>query len=214
MFLKIDIYLLSLVPLISTEQHTNHSRMETVKFGEIELPCHPFVWIYDQYLLKILSSNKYENADIILSKFKNKNDILQTLNLIKNYSKDFYEVTQEIENLPSTEFLNISFHSWYFSKYGKSNVMTSEYFKTNIFTGIFIFTDDTIISPKIENDVNMTSINTCDMRKISVHNIKLSPKSDNSFLLKEMTKEASFVSVAFCPKLKKACITLHNIIIT
>lgn len=197
--------------------------MNTIKFGQHDLPCYPFIWKYDSYPLNILSAIKHESVSDtsipdVLNKIVNITNFLITFNLLKRYKIDFYEVNQELPENYSGELLNISFHSWYFNAFSnlfkQPDVMTSEKFKTDIFSGIFI-NDEARLSPGTENNILKTSVNTCELRSLSVHNMELSPQFDNSFSLTKVGKDKiSFVSVVFCPKFnKKACITLHNLFI-
>ena len=198
-------------------------QVNEIKFGINNLPSCPFIWYYDQFALKILLSKKYNDINDLNLNDGIKKSLAKTLSLLVKYDIDFYEINQEIiqdtsDIVPDTweSLLNeppsISFHAWYFSKIKKNDVMTSEKFSLKIFTGLF--TCENNIIPNKDNNMDTISINTCTQKTICVHNMKLSPKLDNSFIIqfdKLIQNKLSFVSVAFCSKIKKACITLHNL---
>jgi hypothetical protein len=202
-------------------------QVNEIKFGINKFPSCPFIWYYDQFALKILSSKKYNNIDDLNLNDNVKKSLTKTLLLLVKYDTDFYEINQEliqgtIAIIPDSwesllcESPSISFHSWYFSKIKKTDIMTSEKFSLKIFTGLF--TSENNITPNKDNsndnNIDTISINTCTQKTISVHNMKLSPKLDNSFIIqfdKLEKNKITFVSVGFCSKIKKACITLHNL---
>ena len=114
-------------------------QVNEIKFGVNRLPSCPFVWYYDQFALKILSSKKYNNIDDLNLNDYIKKSLAKTLSLLVKYDIDFYEINQEIiqdtrDDVPDTwesllcESPSISFHSWYFSKIKKNDIMTSEKF--------------------------------------------------------------------------------------
>lgn len=199
--------------------------METIKFGEQYLPIHPFIWCYDRYIPTIDSAKKYDSIDNLKLSENIQKKMSQSMKIINKYTCEFYEVTQEI--LEQINPFHISYHSWYFSKLTKSVAgidMTNEKFKVKIFSGLF--SDDDSIIPILQDTPQGKSqtiqINTCDLRLVHVHNNRLSPKADNSFVIifekiatdnsTNKNKKISFVTIGFCSKLKVACVTLHHLI--
>lgn len=182
---------------------------DSIYFHYNFLPNHPFIWIYGNFMLPLLSSKKLESIDNFPKNIIS-DEFYKILEMLTNYKIDFYEVTQNFND--NDTLLNISFHTWYFSNINNSNDMSNIRFKLRLFSGIYIENNEDnkiILNIKESDNTSGIPLNTTELRWCSVHNNKLSPEFDNSFKINK--NDISFISVVYCTKIKKACITLHNL---
>ena len=183
-----------------------------IKFGEIELAAHPFIWDYDEDILyPILKSQKLKSFDDI--DFDNPK-LHKILDLIRSYDIEYYYVKQTM--FKETKISYVSFHSWYFSQISDKTNMTRSNFNVTVLTGLFTEKDNDLIS---ENNKIMRSgikINGTNKNDIHVHNTKLSPCYDNSFVINisdiKDNSKITFITVLICNKLRKCCLTKHVLI--
>mgnify|MGYP000606117580 CR=1 FL=1 len=192
-----------------------------IYLGQQHLPEHPFVWQYNKQMLPIIKSIelKSENIsyDTIHPNFTKIVDILKK----QKYVINFYEVQQKA--CCDDNIYYISFHTWYAKNVCHKNNLTYEKIHDTIYSGIFTKYDEFTTSQsnefitykKPEKKYESILINDCQLTTISVHNKKLSPSYDNSFIITTnptTNHKISFVSLVFYPNSKLACITLHDIL--
>jgi len=183
-----------------------------IKFGDIELPLHPFIWDYDEDILYPIIKSKKMNS---FEDLKFNNSRLQTiLKLISAYDIEYYCVKQTI--FKETKISYVSFHSWYFSQISNKTNMTRCKFNVTVMTGLYAEKDEkTIFENNIKHRVGLT-INGMSKNDVYVHNTKLSPCYDNSFVLNmadaKDDKKIILVTVIICNKIKKCCVTKHILV--
>ena len=209
--------------------------MTTIKFGEYDLPVHPFIWIYGQYMLP-LESVKCNIDDDVKDQIKSRYEFNKLLCITKRYNGEYWTIRQRALSLDNV--LNISFHTWlYHNRFGK-NDMTAAKFKQPLGCGIFELQGCDSLVANIcgeKDEFEGIAFNCMEYRLVSVHNTRLSPKNHNSFKIIDKDKDkdkdkdnkdndkdkdkcddrmiARFISVVFCHKLKRVCTVLHEIII-
>lgn len=185
----------------------------SIIFNSIELPKCPFLWNYEnQYLHPIIEYSKIVDSEIIdgINEYVEKN-LKNNVDKIKKIKKDYWIIKQKILFSKSEENkINLSFHSWYYSKISKSNDMTKIDF--NIPLNTCILTDSLNIK---EDEIK---INELTKRKIIVHNKKLSPSNSNTFYICEhspnlIPSQLEFYSVCWDGEIKQCVITKHVVFI-
>lgn len=164
---------------------------QTINFNNIALPKCPFLWNYEnQYLYPIIDCtqvNFADNLDNIMSKIIDEDNNLEKL---KKFKMDYFEIKQNIllDNDVSNK-INISFHSWYYSKISRSDDMTKVEFNIPIETCIVSGLDNNDIidgkkyGKKYEIKSDEILIGKFTKRKIRVHDKKLSPANSNTFYI-------------------------------
>lgn len=205
--------------------------MQTVQLCNNELPVCPFVWIYDKIIFPINSMIILPQNEQIFDKVNN-NKLINELDKYKHYKYYIYEIEQEFINIDDkSNYVNISFHSWFYTTMNVSNVsnknkrntkrnmkhnMKHNKIHTTLLSGLFTYCDDNCIEQINEKTLSVNSINKMNL---SIHNNKLSPKLDNLFKINinnsnnNSDNKIKFVSVCINEQLQQICITLHTIVI-
>jgi len=188
------------------------SEQNTILFDNIELPKCPFIWNYEnQYIHPIINVMELpidldinENINKIIDNIED----VQDVDKIKKFKKDYFVIEQKILlNKSEKNKINLSFHSWYFSKISKNNDMTKVEFNIPVNTCI-VSQSNNIISDEI-------ILNKFTKRKINIHNKRLSPANSNTFFIDYDynndidNKQIKFYSVCFDTKIKCCVITCH-----
>ena len=182
-----------------------------ITFGEIKLPVHPFIWDYDEDILyPITESKKYKSY----CELEFESSCLSiVLDFIDSYDIEYYRIKQSMFKDDNKKAVYVSFHPWYFTKISDSTTMTRTKFNVTLLSGLYTRDSNIIKSNKGGLAINKTNRND-----IHVHNTKLSPCRDNSFVLNtsELKENSivSFITVVICNKLKKCCVTRHDLVIT
>jgi hypothetical protein len=184
-----------------------------ILFNGISLPKCPFLWNYpNQFIHPIIEYYQTDftnDLDNIISNITNESD----KDKIKKFKKDYFEIKQKILlDKSMCDKINLSFHSWYFSKISKSDDMTKIEF--NIPLDTCIVHGSNVFGPTyIKQDEIL--INEFTKRKIRIHDKKLSPANSNTFCIQNIKEnnlennQIDFYSICFDTKIKRCVITHH-----
>lgn len=188
-----------------------------VNFNDITIPKCPFLWNYEnQFIHPIIEHYQTDfNSDLdnIITNINNNEDKQKILKFNKNY----FIIKQKIlfdTNNASKNKINLSFHSWYFSKISKYNDnMTKIEFNVPLHTCIISKSNKINNCDKIIQDQIL--FNEFTLRKICVHNKKLSPANSNTFFIfnNNVNEQIEFYSICYSIKIKNCVITKHIMIL-